>query len=837
MTQPVWNTSAGTLGTFPAGITAQVELSASPTFPAVDVSFKRISGELPPGITLSSTGLLFGIPQSVSVDETFTFGIRATDDLGNIKDRTFSMLISGTVKPELSTPPGFITNVLDSTWVEIPIAISNPVEDNPITVRVVSGRLPPGLEINERGLIRGYPARPVLTQQLPRVTTSVVSISDNKLTALSTSGFSVGRPVVFSGTVFGNVIPGQTYYIQSIIDNLTFTISETVSGPALQLSNSTGDMTATLPETSVGQAIIETYSFTLRLESPLGNDSETYSITVTNQNTPISRGGPGLPRNTRPPTIYNTRPPVFDISQDPANFSYFILPDDSGTTFVPSEPANLGDFSSDNFFSFRILGHDFDSNTLEYVFFDLPLGLTGDSSTGWITGTPIISENSTNRFSFSVLVRKANNPGIASPRVNFSFRLKNNIIGDVDWITLSELGQILNGTISTLRVEAKSDVPLEYRIVEGKLPPNLRLLPNGEISGKTSFQPENFRLAEGDKETYVFSIEAFSPQFPIVTATRTFTLDVSIEYKEPFETLYIKCSPSIKDRDLLRSLLTDKDLIPDEALYRPKDPFFGKSVCLTYEHAFGINASDFEEYVAAVTKNHYWRNIILGELKTAIARDDSGQILYEVVYSRVIDNLVNPDNVSVSKDVVWPRFINLNKGPWLTNQTDLFTSYGEVDGQPVYFTSLTPGFARTLHPNSLVNMRRQVGEELGQRLDFRLLPKWMTSQQEDGSTLGYVPAWVIAYTKPGFSKTIKENIENNWRDFLGDRITLNQINFKIDRFTVDKSATFNYDKNISPADWISLPGGTPEPEPLNSRDFFVLFPRQTILPDDTQFNK
>jgi hypothetical protein len=126
-------------------------------------------------------------------------------------------------------------------------------------------------------------------------------------------------------------------------------------------------------------------------------------------------------------------------------------------------------------------------------------------------------------------------------------------------------------------------------------------------------------------------------------------------------------------------------------------------------------------------------------------------------------------------------------------------------------------------------MRNRVASVVGQEYNSKLLPLWMTSQQANGSTTGYVPAWVICYTKPGFSETIKSNIENNWG------YTLNQINFEIDRFSVDKSATYNYDNNTSPASWTSLPSATPTPNPLDSKDFYVLFPRQTILPNENQY--
>ena len=202
----------------------------------------------------------------------------------------------------------------------------------------------------------------------------------------------------------------------------------------------------------------------------------------------------------------------------------------------------------------------------------------------------------------------------------------------------------------------------------------------------------------------------------------------------------------------------------------------------------------------------------------------------------VIDNLINPAGISVPEEIYWPRFIPLELGPWYTSETNIFTSYISSPTGQLYYTSLTPGKARVLYPNSLPNMRNRVGQVLGQDYNYNLLPKWMTSQQANGSTTGFVPAWVIAYCKPGFAETIKNNIETKWVDQIGRPNTLNTVNFKIDRFTVDKSTTFNYDTNVNPPVWTALPSASPAPVPTDSNDFYVLFPRPTILPDETQYS-
>ena len=838
MAQPIWTTPAGTLGTFPSGIAALAQLLATPVLPATSVTYALISATLPLGLSIDTLGTIYGTPSLVTQETVSTFTVRATDNLGNIRDRTFSMTITGTAIPSFITPSGSILTSNDSVWIELQIEYANPDPTNPITISLIEGALPVGLEINETGLIRGYAEPPTASVTLPEVVTAAtVTETTNIITCLSTTGFALGRPVVFTGaSIFGGLDAGVTYYIKSIIDSTTFTISTTQNGPTLALASGTGFMTVTLPTLSVGQPTIRSYVFTLTLNSPLGGDSGSYNMTIINQNTPISQGGPGFPANSRTPTIYNTRPQSFNITDSNPYYGYYVLPPaDSGynDTYPPSSLAFIGTIQSDNYFAFKIIGHDFDGNGLTYVYSELPSTLTGDSQTGWITGTPIISTEGINQFNFGVAVYKTANPTIQTPFFNFSFNLANAITGNITWVTPSNLGTIFNGTVSTKSVLATSDVDLQFRIIDGELPPNLTLLSNGQITGYVADQPTTDLLAQGDSTVFTFTIQAYSPIYPIVFSNRTFTLTVLQEFSQPTDILYIKATPSIQDRGIINSLLNDDVLIPYDLLYRPNDIYFGKASSVIYEHAYGIYASDIGEYIAAVTRNHYWRNITLGELKTAVARDENGNIIYEVVYSQVIDNLVNPQGVSVASSIYWPVPIDLNIGPWYTSVTNIFTSYANVLGQE-YYTSLTPGYARTLYPNSLYNMRNRVAQVLGQEYDSRLLPLWMTSQQADGSTLGYTQAWVICYTKPGCAEIIKNNINNNWIQSDGLPYTLNMINFRIDRFSVDKSMTYNYDNRLVPPTWTGLPSGTPVPDPIDSKDFYVLFPHQTILPNESQ---
>jgi hypothetical protein len=276
-------------------------------------------------------------------------------------------------------------------------------------------------------------------------------------------------------------------------------------------------------------------------------------------------------------------------------------------------------------------------------------------------------------------------------------------------------------------------------------------------------------------------------------------------------------------RQIIQSLLTDETLIPTEYLYRPDDNNFGKAENVKFVHVYGIESANIQTYLDAITYNHYYRKLILGEIKTAVARDDTGTIMYEVVYSEIVDPLIRPDGVTLPQSIVWPTKIPLDEGPWYTAEANINSSASNV------FTSYDFGTIRTLYPGSITNMRNELLANMNNDANQDLLPKWMTSQQVNGNTLGFINAWVICYTLPNYSTTIKDNINNNWQ------YKLNIIDFSVDRFLVDKSTTYNYNTNLTVPSWTELPSNTPTPDPEDTYDIAVLFQQKTILPKNVDY--
>ncbi|MFN0169433.1 MAG: putative Ig domain-containing protein [Bryobacteraceae bacterium] len=110
------------------------------------VTFTVLGGSLPPGVTLSSSGLFSGTP---TAGGTFTFTVGATDQDMQSDSKEFSLTI--TVPTPVSLPNGVVAQTYSRT-------LPDPGPSGPFTFTLIGGALPPGLSMSSAGLISGTPS-------------------------------------------------------------------------------------------------------------------------------------------------------------------------------------------------------------------------------------------------------------------------------------------------------------------------------------------------------------------------------------------------------------------------------------------------------------------------------------------------------------------------------------------------------------------------------------------------------------------------------------------------------------------------------------------------------
>ena len=165
MATPVWTTTAGKLATFAEDSTYSLQLEAN-TSDSTAITYSVIAGSLPPGMSLTSTGLLTGTPAEVAKRTLYTFVVRAAAG-STITDRTFSLDIEGQDNPVFTTASGQL-QLADSTRVGLYWVLDGERVDfqfhatdgdkavgRNIRFEIQEGILPPGLTLSEDGQLTG----------------------------------------------------------------------------------------------------------------------------------------------------------------------------------------------------------------------------------------------------------------------------------------------------------------------------------------------------------------------------------------------------------------------------------------------------------------------------------------------------------------------------------------------------------------------------------------------------------------------------------------------------------------------------------------------------------
>ena len=784
--QPIWITPPGSLGTIPEGAFYQVPLQVTEP-DGSPVYFQVIAGALPSGVECTADGIIQGVPTNIVTvaEETVVVGANVTSKFAV---RAYTTKVINNVK--------VINRLADRTFT-ITIVGQNNAEwitpPGPIGEFFAGELLLPGIQLE-----------------------------------YTTNPLSIVKPVV--SLVSGSLPPGVSISSTGLISG--FVGANTSTGVLAGYSRD-------------GQGFDE-YGFDFDTNSPSYNYAFTLKVTD------------GITTSLQNFSMYVWSTSVFVASTTLITGDNSYLTASISNAQIPvilNPQGNIGTVPNSTYFAYQFTAENLSNDNMTYVGTFLPPGLTLDPVSGWLYGYLSNVGLSEVNYNFYVRAYQTNDPTSVSKQYSYNLTVTGPISTNVTWLTPPNLGTISNGSTSLFYVAAEttSNLPLQYKLLSGsnsKLPQGLTLLPSGHIVGRVSFN--TFALDDGTTtfdnnattfdSVYTFTVNASSIN-GYVNVNNTFSITVVRTYDKPYNNLYIKCMPPQPSRNLISTLLENSSIFTPSLLYRSDDPNFGLSKDVVYYHAYGLNALNIDFYVSALELNHYWKNLTLGEIKTAQAVDPlTGKVLYEVVYSEVIDDLVNNQGVSVGKEVILPYPLNATGSslelvdwnnssdqttPWI-DQASVLTDWTNGQANPLARSQVisTPVVTQWLnhsnqptqwineinsltywtdgsvvqqidevYPNALVDMRNQVIDVVGQESD--MLPLWMLSTQSDGSVLGFTPAWVIAYTNPGASGQIAYNIQTQFGN------QLNLVNFEADRYELDNSLTVNWDSDNQ--EWIPTP--------------------------------
>ena len=796
---PVWTTTAGSIGIYYDGGEVNFQFEYIDLDLADTVVVSLASGLLPEGLTLSTTGLLTGYIEPVlAIGETpgydltpagvepydfvteyqsknYQFTLEVSD--GKSRDvRTFSMFVyarseltadttelyadnTQLTADETTYRAPFLTNSIPSNLGDIRsdnyyayqfLGDDYDTQDISYAISVNQGYgLPPfqnsktdtsttncGLD-PESGFLYGYIPDQGTTQieysfnitvyqTTPigsAVSCTITEAGTNKITCASTANFGIGDTLKFSGSVFGGISADANtlYYVFSIIDEYTFKIASSPGATtATTLTTGVGTMSAASVITS------RPYPFTMTIVGSI--DSEITWLTGSNLGSiingetsllyvaAVNRGGRELQYQLSS-GAYNSLPqglellPTGEIAGR-ATFNTFAI--DLGSTTFDSSTTNW-----DSLFIFNVNAYAPDSQQQLY-----------------------------NVSSVNVVSGGSGYSSISPPTIIFSTP-----IGASAVTALAGNVTISGGSITSVEVIENGDGYTGNTVATG---------------GATITITAGF----GGTGANLQAVMQTTTTRDVISVVKEFNVTVTREYNAPYQNLYVNALPPENDRQLVASLLSNQNIFIPDYIYRPTDPNFGMSTQVSYQHAFGLAPEALDLYTESLYLNHYWKNLTLGSVETAVARNSAGEIVYEVVYSKIIDNLVNDAGNSVSKIVALP-----------------YPIVDPADGSSVL---------NVVYPNSLINMRDQVIDTVGQISTG--LPLWMTSKQADGRVLGFTPAWVIAYVNPNRGAQIAYYLQTEFGQ------QLNKVDFKVDRYILDQTLSTNWDTVTQ--DWTPQPSLT-----------------------------
>ena len=778
--------------------------------------------------------------------------------------------------PQWKTPAGDLGKVAELEFYDFFLEAVDPdapLDPAGVSYELVAGRFPPGIQLDPLGNLTGLPVNdqinfggvPAAVSQdtsykfcirarSTRRTTDIsdrtfsMTITGNNPTFLATGAGST-PPVLLGSFLDGEQVNIALEAIDADSPNLTWSLIAGELPIGLSLDTTTGAITGTvipfvdLPEgADTGWERSRWEEYPWEFETRSVNKNYNFSVEVTD--------GKSVDSRKYYIKIYSHDKVTADSTAIFADSTRFTA--DSVKRRNPVLlTQNLGSYKiykSDNYFSFKfdvvgaqnVSGYsvDLDSDRVEFELitgglYSIPPGLTIDANTGWLTGYIASQVAPTRDYTFGVQIYKVNYPEYTSNITYFTLTVLGSKDLDITWITDSDIGAIPAGEVSKIAIEAvsASKQTMTYSLKSGsKLPRGLKMLSDGNISGRCSFQSfsldqgaTTFDLTLNDRgfllgkttidKTYSFTVIATTSTAD-ASSERDFIIAVDIITPQPYENVYVKCLPKLTDRDKITAIVDNSGIFPLESIFRPNDPYWGKKYDVTMLGAYGLSASSAAAYIEAMMDRHYDKRYFFGNYGTSVARDLSDNIIYEVIWVELVE-----ETRAYVKGV--------GQGP----------PAGSIDLRKKILNWKNPGFSPndpqgyTLKINDQSLMRRDLVNNLG-ITNSTALPDWMSSVQKDGTVTGYVTRAPLAYVKPGEGEKVLFRLNRAASESTIPNIRT--VPFQVDRYLLDNTLSQYFDADTQKfvehhyTTFDLLPVFAPESTPTVEVDFAVDIPFNRI---------
>lgn len=854
MTIPIWITDTGSLGTIEENLYFEYQLSASGT----NVKFKLQAGHFPPGITITETGLIKGTPYMVDKTIISTFVIRAYDsvDTDNLYDGTFSLTVEGSdnpffitpgssanepdftdfdfhtvllpnsqseygtpwvldeTSPEALTPTTFdsletrfineeitsvslLVNEYSGVKINYQIEYSDPDINQPLTIRKSAGDLPPGLTLDDNGLISGIvPLLPGYSGELAELyddgfgydmrgyDRSAISpgydyvdfyftleVSDGTTSVFRSFVIRIKEPpldlppvIMQDATSIGiyrhdNYFEYKFEYYDVFDESVTWSLVTATSFGYDTLYDPLGHNPANDGQSGsydvdlYDSTAYEAYPFRIDPDSGvlygkmpiLAVEEKTYSFIV---------------RATKPNGIFTQK--IYTVT--------FLGDKNKDLTWLTDSYLGSLNTGDNSYFHIETFNSSNLPITYKYQTGNLPEGLTVMPS-GAISGKVKFGS-----FSLDAKTTKFDGGNSSFDRLHkFIVRA----YSDSDYVTETNTSTtyftqnfIADGITKTFSLSAPTTIDDLIVTDNGvnKIAQDIKNDVYGDF--KLSVNQITFFTAPIASHSIIVSIPTVitkNIKNYFIDETKEYQITVNDPYIDEFTNIYCEALVKQGQRSRWNSILNDTKIFPTSSLYYPDDISYSLPKKASFLLLAGLELKTADEFLEKMSHNFYKKTVIIGDPAATTAYDpNTKKPVYEVIYLPVYDDLEN------------------SKGDSVANSLDLSNLIS-------YYANGTVAY-----PNSFQNMQNLINDITTALTyvtvtSFTAFPLWMKPLYPNllnnkNPREVYKRAIPIAYVKVGESSRILFNIKRKKIDFK-------KFSFEVQRLTIDnnKATTFDTD--------------------------------------------